>query len=189
MKNIYLLPILFCCWMVCMSSSCKKTPVDPNVDQLSLLPAATQTGANTMGALVNGKAFIPYDNSFYSNSYQCNYIYLNGGYYLTIAGTININHNITGIILSTTALSITEGADLKLENYNENGKAGALYYLINSQTTDYNTTTIVNGNLHITKFDQTKQIVSGTFSFKAVSKTAKDTVDITDGRFDMKYTQ
>ena len=44
-------------------SQCKKTEADP-VDQL---PPATQTGANTLGCLVNGQAWTPAGNSGPSN--------------------------------------------------------------------------------------------------------------------------
>jgi hypothetical protein len=174
-----------------MSSRCKKNPVDPNVDQLSQLPPATQTGANTMGALVNGQAFVNYDDSFYSHSYQCNYIYTNGGYYLTVDGSNHSNSSyIIDIMLNTTQLSVTEGQILKLEDYNTSGKASATYNIIDYAffPPTYQTTSIVSGQMHITKFDQTKQIISGTFFFNAIKLSTKDTVHVTEGRFDMRYT-
>ena len=53
----------------------------------------------------------------------------------------------------------------------------------------YWTDSIITGQLTITHFDQQKQIVSGTFYFDAVEATSGDTVHVTDGRFDMNYTQ
>lgn len=189
-KHLFLL-LLLSAWL-CFGASCKKNNPNPNTDQLSLLPAATQIGANTFGCLVNGQAFLPQNNSFNGQApYQCNYIFTNGGYNLTVQGTNDISSSPYAyqIILATVSLSIKQGQTLKLENYNENGKACALYQLISGTYIRYQTTTIVNGQLYISKLDSVKQIVSGTFSFSAINLTKGDTVHVTDGRFDMKYTQ
>jgi hypothetical protein len=74
-----------------LSASCKKHVVKP-ADQLSLLPPATQTGARTFGCLVNGLAFVPKNQSIIEGpDMQCNYIFLNGGYYFLV-GIVN-SHN------------------------------------------------------------------------------------------------
>jgi len=54
--------------------------------------------------------------------------------------------------------------------------------------TSYVTNSKVSGQLIITKFDQSNQIISGNFYFNAVDFSG-DTVKITDGRFDMLYTR
>jgi hypothetical protein len=175
--------------LVCAFCGCKKKQADTPQTELEKLPPATQTGANTFGALVNGQAFLPH-TSFYSyvSPYQCNYIYTNGGYYLTVAGTMEVNTDYHDIVLGTNLLPITEGTTLKLENSNENGKASGLYYLITGTTVRYSTTTYVSGQLYISHFDQVKQVVSGTFFFDAIDQNG-NTVHITDGRFDMQYTR
>ncbi|MEJ7676395.1 MAG: hypothetical protein WKG06_00640 [Segetibacter sp.] len=43
------------------------------------------------------------------------------------------------------------------------------------------------GELHITKFDETNRIVSGTFWFDGVN-TNSEKVQVREGRFDMPYT-
>jgi len=182
MKNKQLFILLLVSTCVCFSS-CKKQP--DTVAEIDKLPPATQTGANTMGALVNGQAFV-------SNNYQCNYIYTNGGYYLTITGTNDNNKDyIVDLMLSTTLLSVTEGQTLKLEDYNTSGKANATYNLITNTSLlpEYQTTSVVSGQMHINKFDQINQIISGTFFFNAIKLSTKDTVHVTDGRFDMRYTR
>lgn len=60
MKKSILLITIFLCAVVCIAPACKKKTEDP----ISQLPAATQTGANTFGALVNGEAFTPHSNLF-----------------------------------------------------------------------------------------------------------------------------
>jgi hypothetical protein len=42
------------------SCKCKKKKKDEDIDQLSLLPPLTNTGAERAGCLVNGKAFVLY---------------------------------------------------------------------------------------------------------------------------------
>jgi hypothetical protein len=52
---------------------------------------------------------------------------------------------------------------------------------------EYHTDDEHTGKLIITHFDAGKKIVAGTFEFKAKSPTTGETVNITDGRFDIVY--
>jgi hypothetical protein len=187
MKKNTLTLLLFLSAVICLAPSCKKKNEDP----LSQLPAATQTGANTFGCLINGVAFTPHSNSFLNSDRQCNYIYLNGGYYFTV-GASNDSNNDYGLslIIGTTILSVNEGQTLKLENYNQAGKAFGTYTISYNTKADngYETNTNSSGQLHITKFDQTNQIISGTFFYDATNAQG-DIVHVTDGRFDMQYTR
>ena len=65
MKIIYHIALLVLSFIL-LSSSCKKQIVQP-VNELSLLPAATQTGAGTFGCLLNGVAFVPKKPDFLRN--------------------------------------------------------------------------------------------------------------------------
>ena len=175
--------------LIILSSSCKKHTVPP-VSQLSLLPPATQTGANTFGCLVNGKAFIPGGSLSLTPHTQCNYIYTAGGYYLTVSGNYKgSDGTITGIVFGTDSLAVDPG-QLFLFNTNTPGNASAFYNLAYAHggITSYVTNSKVSGQLIITKFDQSNQIISGNFYFNAVDFSG-DTVKITDGRFDMLYTR
>lgn len=180
---------MFLCAAIALSS-CKKKQEEIPKTELEKLPPATQVGANTFGALVNGQAFMPYSKALFASTYQCNYIFTNGGYYFTVGASNDNNYEyLTNIMLGTTKLPIAEGQIFKFNNYNEDGKAFGTYSIIYSVTTnEYKTNNIVNGQLYISKLDQTKQIVSGTFFYKAINIKG-DTVKVTDGRFDMKYTQ
>jgi hypothetical protein len=186
MKTLYHI-LLFILSLSLLASSCKKHIVKP-VNQLSLLPPATQTGANTFGCLVNGQAFTPNGNVFSGPEIQCNYIHTAGGYHLTVAADNKINSNlIKGVLVGTDSLAITQGQTYSLKSFVA-GNAMAWYkifYQIGED--DYETTNSVLGQLTITKFDPTKEIVSGTFYFNAVNVSG-DTVKVTDGRFDMQYT-
>ena len=168
-----------------LSSSCKKE----HVNQLSLLPPVTQTGANTFGCLVNGQALVPGGPLFSMGHTQCNYIYTAGGFNLNVeADNQNSNDFIKQVIVRTESLAVAQGQTLVFK-IAHNGNADALYAEItNSLDNIYLTNSLVSGQLTITKLDQTNQIVSGTFYFNAVNSTG-DTVKVTDGRFDMPYTR
>jgi len=53
-----------------------KSPIDQ-------LPPATQTGENTFGCLLDGKAFLPGNGI---NPLDCVYQYVDGGYYFALQG-------------------------------------------------------------------------------------------------------
>ncbi len=190
MKNRYIIVLLFFSGLLCYGSSCKKQPDVTPQAEIDKLPPATQTGENTIGALVNGKALIPYSSSYLESSHHANYIYTNGGYYflVTVSNSSDPNY-LYSLTLSTNMQSIREGQNIKLENNHSPGKACGLYgYLFGTSSIDYETTTTVNGQLYISKLDTIKQIVSGTFFFNAINLTKGDTIRVTDGRFDMRYT-
>jgi len=173
-----------------LSSSCKKHVIQP-VNQLSLLPPATQTGANTFGCLVNGQAFVPKNRSILQGPIlQCNYIYTTGGYHLTVAGgNKNSDGSITDIVVGTDSLAVAQGETLTFKTFvTGNAQASYTLFYYTGGENDYETNNTVYGQLTITKLDPVKQIVSGTFYFNAVN-SAGDTVKITDGRFDMPYTR
>ncbi|GAC1311185.1 MAG: hypothetical protein NVSMB24_30020 [Mucilaginibacter sp.] len=170
-----------------LSASCKKHVVQP-VNQLSLLPPATQTGARIFGCLVNGKAFVPENASIIQGAHlQCNYIYTNGGYYFILGLSNNDNGLVKGMRIGTDSLALTQGHMYKLTASGQ-GNANGEYFLLGASNKDYFTTNVVSGSLLITKLDPATQIVSGTFYFKAINAPG-DTVSVTDGRFDMPYTR
>ena len=172
-----------------LSAACKKHVIKP-VDQLSLLPPATQTGANTFGCLVNGQAFVPGGSVFSGAHFQCNYIYTANGFHLTVAAD-NENDNNTqlkGVIVGTDSLAIVQGQTLVFKTFAP-GNADASYTIYPTiGQIRYVTNNTVSGELTITKLDSVKQIVSGTFYFNAIN-IAGETVSVTDGRFDMQYTR
>jgi hypothetical protein len=71
MKNTYHLLIAIALISILCSNSCKKHSSDP----LSQLPPATQTGAQTFGCLINGKAFTPGGSNFGGPVLACIYQY------------------------------------------------------------------------------------------------------------------
>jgi hypothetical protein len=171
-----------------LSASCKKHVVQP-VNQLSLLPAATQTGANTFGCLIDGQAFVPQNRSILQGpDIQCDYIFTAGGYYFTVVASNKNNSIIKQVNIGTDFLAIAQGQTYALKTYTS-GNANASYTLFPTiGEVQYSTNNSTSGQLTITKLDTINQIVSGTFYFKAVNAPG-ETVSVTDGRFDMPYTK
>jgi hypothetical protein len=170
------------CWLLAVSlvfSQCQKNDPHPE-DQL---PEATQTGANTIGFLVNGEPWTPagFDGSSnYSVAYDPNPY-----------GILN---------LRTYRYPIPSGKNFEsLQIFARNLRAAQTYDirdLVQTRITWNNTATgcefnsddpgtYHKGTLTITKLDLRAGIISGTFDFK-LAKPGCDTVRITHGRFDKR---
>jgi hypothetical protein len=175
--------------------SCKK---QKHLTPLEQLPAFTDTGANTFGCLVDGKAVVihkPFLN--FSPGFGCQYnqTYNSTAGYLFALSASDI---IDGCHFKTVGMQLDSIQQLDIGSYTLNtgriiyGKVGYVNVANGcppSPLLMYTTGTAVAGKLTITHFDQHNQIVSGTFYFDAVESTTDDTVHVTDGRFDMKFTQ
>ncbi len=180
MKSLYPY-LLFILSLTLLAPSCKKQPVN----QLSLLPPATQTGANTFGCLVDGAALVPESSGFFSGPpFKSEYASTPQLAVFWIAGSRKSDDgSVANVSIVTDSLKISEGETLLLSGYNTPGKASGAYAY---NSTAYQTNANVTGALTITRLDTINLIVSGTFHFNAVSKGG-DTVRITNGRFDTHY--
>ena len=174
--------------------SCKKQKPAKPIDQL---PSATQTGANTFGCLVNGEAVVIHKPFLdLSGDFGCSYILTYSsitGYVFGVTGTDKIDGchfksvglQLDSVQLQLTTYPLTTGRVL----YGKIGWVNIANGCPPSPLLMYTTDSVVTGEMTITHFDQQKQIVSGTFSFDAVETAKGDTIHVTDGRFDMIYTQ
>ena len=170
--------------------SCNKD----NADAAAQLPPATQTGANTFGAIINGQIMLPRTTQGYrppgSNHYAVRYTKSNrweeiiandgiskmGGIYLYIENSDNIY-------------------PLKVQNYSVGNSNGAFSNslatntLITAVTYDKNGNVKIylsiadTGTINITRSDDA--IISGTFSCKlSFENDPNDIIEIKEGRFD-----
>jgi hypothetical protein len=171
----------FACLNLAGCSSCKKT-LEPNVNAL---PPITEVGANTLGAIINGKVWVPAGSNGTSNLE----IYYDPGYAF---GTLDISaYRITDTVLDDRTY-LAFGVD-SLNNYtiphtfvmqpDGNTVLGFTQYPCAIGSTDSNTQT--SGSITISKLDTANRIISGTF-FGTLIKPGCDTITITEGRFDMK---
>jgi hypothetical protein len=166
--------------------SCKKHVITP-VSQLSLLPPATQTGANTFGCLAQGIAFTPKKGPSVPGGIDLQCSYSSYGFDINAAADPG-NGWLTQIIIVTNSLTISQGNSYSLKDI-----APSNAYALDVQSYDngisgmtYETRKPSSGMLTITKLDPVNHIVSGTFYFNAIDDFA-DTIKITDGRFDLLY--
>ncbi len=191
MKNSITHILLLTLFTMLTAGSCKKECTDP----ICQLPPATQTGANTMGCLINGKPWLPdtRDNGsmpqlmpIYIGTYNIK-TQLYGEFYRQYKGDnqavrIFIKNFVgVGIYIMDSTSNIIGGP----------GTTGVLRnhfnFSENNLRKEYLTNEIYQGNVTISRFDEIQRIVSGTFSFKAQNLNGTgDTVVISNGRFDSK---
>jgi len=160
---------------------------------------ATQTGAGTMGATVDGAAWVAGYN-VPGVPAQTAWGVATGGY--IVAWGMKVNLNTSTLVGKTESIGLYVAATAP-GTYNLTFGAGTNYgtYTIlettgGGTTTTKNQTYITNatnatGSVTITKYDTANKILSGTFNFKAEytdPKTlVKSYVDIKNGVFDIKY--
>ena len=165
-------------------SCCNKNDDDQPINPIDQLPPATQTGEQTFGCLINGEAFVP--PSFGSNSPSAFYQFVDGAYTLGISASKGGGNELESILLGALDVSNIVEANYLLKSEQSGNFLGK--YLIgggiisNSVTTDE-----IPGELVITKFDSENFIISGTFEFTVLDNDGQE-IHITDGRFDMNYT-
>ena len=85
-------------------------------------------------------------------------------------------------------MSISE-SDFILGDFGENKIYSFIRLSDNNLSTTLYTTDNNIGTLSITKFDQTNQIVSGTFEFQVLNPDDNQIYQITNGRFDSFFTR
>ena len=168
--------------MLLCAAGCKKDKASE--DQL---PAATQSGANTFGCLVNGKVFVPkgYDDNGRPNPHVQYDYDLNGQAYLAIDAR-QFNNNISSGTIIISFVNFNSVGSYTINNQNFRYSVGWDPYLLNCSVSVIDPAVTALGGGDITKFDISNRIISGTFAFKAI-KSGCDTVRVTNGRFDIKF--
>ncbi|MFY0484116.1 DUF6252 family protein [Flavobacterium sp. PLA-1-15] len=151
------------------------------------LPPETQTGANTVGCLVNGKVFLPHAEGI-NPEVNCSYQYIDGQFYFIIAFRDLRGHSTEMVSVRANKINLQTGNTYTLDkNIIDNGDftGGAGSYSPTLQNT-YTTNSLKTGELKITRVDLSNSIISGTFWFDAVNQ-AGEVVEIREGRFDWNY--
>jgi hypothetical protein len=183
MKKIIYIPLLL--FTVGFTQCCKEKPgIKTDVPGL---PPATQSGANTLGFLLNGVPWVPAGN--------------NGTANLSIDFDPGINNGIVNIAaysaknlrISQLVLFIKDSLNsLSVVPFSYNiGKVflgGVIFTDTNScERYSEDSTNYCNGFIRISKLDRTNNIITGVFECKLFSPNCGDTIKITNGRFDMKF--
>ena len=182
MKKIFFLLAVPILMIACSKNDNDFTPGTSEIDKL---PPLTSKGANTIGCLINGKAFLPKGNSPGSGGNpRCDYMEEN--FMLGFFRKTTEEHQ--GIYIYSNDVAITQGSTFTLKNDIINSPA-ALFVnndIPNTLHQNYNTTELVIGELYIHHLNEVNHTVSGTFWFNAVNQN-NDTVKVREGRFDMQY--
>ena len=163
-------------------SQCRKdpAPTPPPVNQVDLLPSATQTGRRTFGCLVNGQPWTPAGNPFAGPLFTAEY----DKQHLRLIATRGIVSNgattLEAIQIEIDSISgpkkfILSSDNSSFTNY-ENVTAKCIYY----------TDATHPAAVIITRLDLVNRIVSGTFDF-TLETPGCGKVTVTEGRFDSPF--
>ena len=151
------------------------------------LPQETQTGANTVGCLVNGQVFLPHDQGL-NYGINCFYQFIDNEFYFNITCTDFRGTIPKGVTVQTRKINLQINQIYILnKNIINNGDfdgCGGNYDI--GSNNRFFTNTIKTGELKITRLDLSNSIISGTFWFDAINSTG-ETVEVRQGRFDMNY--
>jgi hypothetical protein len=161
-------------------SCCSNDEEQKTTSEIDKLPPATQTGANKVGCLLDGKAFLPGN---FPNATNCFYQFVDGEYYFYLNFNNIISNKFLAISLGTEKKQIFQNQIYDLFERVENNAFGNYTF----ETLNYSTNTNYTGKLTITKLDPINFIVSGTFWFD-VQDSNGIVHQIREGRFDMQYT-
>ncbi len=163
-------------------SSCKK--------EFSDLPAATQTGENTFGCKVNGENWGP---AKFGVVPATNLVEA----FLSSPESVRIRVRNFSAEPTETVMEIqVSGLNDHINVYPINQTfstfptAVSYGYMIKTRINtldEWQSSASNTGSITVTKFDRTNKILSGTFEFSAASTMGGQTINVTDGRFDVKY--
>ena len=159
---------------------------DKPADPISQLPRATKVGANKIGCLVNGVPFT--DSGLMNNFYQL----VDGEYYLSMSWEQGGTGNFKSGNINLRRVDVVEGETyiLNINSIQNDFTGGSANYTYSNSANsgEYETNPTAFGTVTFTKFDKQNQIMSGTFEFQAQEITTGEIINISDGRFDLTFT-
>jgi len=165
--------------MLCFSC-CKK---DADVNTTPQLPPETQEGKNTFGCLVNGDVWLPQVPPNASGVTKLNADYSNGQFF--VAAYLKSSLKDESIAINVLSNMYSEGNYILKDANNINKNARGIFInLING--CELETDSVNTGLLIIKRRDTVARIIAGTFNF-SVTKEGCNSINIADGRFDIKY--
>ncbi|MEM6815761.1 MAG: hypothetical protein AAF600_15475 [Bacteroidota bacterium] len=177
MKNLFFLLMSFLV-VACNNDDGNDAPQHP----ADALPPPTQTGEGTFGCLIDGDPFFP--GRFGLDRPSAFYQFVRGAFTLGISASRGGSVDSKQIVIG--ALDI-EG--LNQQTYpltsRQSGNFFGNFFVGGGGVLDANTQNDNPGVLTITLF--TDEIIAGTFEFTILDNDGSE-IRITDGRFDLKYT-
>jgi len=178
--TLKLITNLIACLCIIMLSSCNK---DPYQDGTPELPPISMEGKNTLGFLLDGKVWVPYqDNPGLFTPTLEPYLDLST---FTITARqkrekLNVNQSFgTGFIFNGVGIYQIPPPPHIGYVFTDENKVGV--------GCNYFKCLPANTEIKIIYYDSNLRIISGTFNFKDAANSCGDTIQITEGRFDLKY--
>jgi hypothetical protein len=147
------------------------------------LPPATQSGEQTFGCLIDGNPF--FSTKIGNGQPHAFYQYVDGAYTLGISASRGADDPSKSINLGALDIEGLQTGTYTLESF-ESGNFFGEYRLDGGIVLDTSTGENGFGSLTITRFDDQEHIISGTFEF-TVQRNNGEQIKITDGRFDLNY--
>ena len=189
MKNN--LSLLLLLSLLYFNYSCNKEDMNPHG-----LPSATESGENTFGCLINGEPWIAeiglgvFDPSIHKivSYYDEVGVGVSDIYYFSMSAKyVNIEDSIFDIF-SFNFLPVYEAGTFDFSTLSvkditlSRGQPG-----MTTNLKIYELDTLYNNYFNLTKLDFENNICSGKFNVRLIDNQNLDTLDITQGRFDVKY--
>jgi hypothetical protein len=171
-------PLLLLLVVTLSSGECKKLFTNLDADGL---PPATQTGANTLGFLLNGQPWTPKGFAGLSGNLSLYYdVSFRGGVFNIAARRTLSDTDKQGFVIASDSIQNEGGFIL--------GQKNSIADFWNSNCSYYGSdvSVTIEGICTITKLDKVNKIFSGTFEL-TLSKQGCNTIRITKGRFDMRW--
>lgn len=170
-----------------------------NNDPEDQLPPITQTGANTFGAIVDGRIFVPADSpsgipgtknfkgfqsfvgsDFYDTNGDDKWTILTGNFKINLS--IYIYIYIPSLINTSNNIFIINQSDGFKDNDLNHPHLYVYFNNIDNTYLSYEK----SGQIEFSRIDNVNKIYSGAFDLKLKSKTDEnDIIEITNGRFDI----
>lgn len=176
MKILHIILILG----LALNTSCNNDD-DQVQNPIDRLPPATQTGEQTFGCLINGEVFLP--DNFGRGRPNAFYQFVDGAFTFVIAASSGGGPELLSISIGGLDIAPLKSYEYSLEEEKSGNTYGGIVRGLNYFTTEDEKP----GKLTITNFDPENFIISGTFEFTAFDDEGNE-IKITDGRFDMHYT-
>lgn len=159
--------------------------------EVSELPPATQTGANTFGARVDGQFWVPKGFGPFPANDILSAHFAPGHDLFIEAMNLASSPNETEITLFIKGATAPGTYLLNMPSSGPPSTAVSYGYYVKRNITPENewiTSSQYTGSVTITTIDSINRFVSGTFQFNAINMYNTPTpLSVTEGRFDVKY--
>ena len=163
--------------------NCTKTDMEKS--EIDKLPPITTEGKNTFGCLLNGKAWIPKtDGGLFNERLSVRYEHTG----LSIQANLRINDDAVRQKLSVIAVF----TDLGVYQIPPPPFGGEMFTNLKNkpmgtiECTSYKCKP-EDTEIEILYINTSQRIISGTFNYKNLTNRCGDVINITDGRFDVRY--